>query len=218
MEILWVFLGIILAYLLGSIASSVWIGKAFYGIDVRTRGSNNPGATNTFRVLGKTAGAIVLILDTGKGYLATSIPVILTYAGIVPDGYQREWPLVLGLAAVLGHLFPVFLKFKGGKGVATLLGMALALHPWAAIASIAIFVLTLFLSNYVSLSSLVATLSFPLIQLVVPALKPVSDLYIVFGVTVFGLLVITHRENIRRLLGGKENKISLFRSKSDQSK
>jgi len=207
-----------LAYLLGSVASSVWIGEAFYGIDVRTKGSKNPGATNTFRVLGKPAGVIVLILDTAKGYLATSIPSILIYGGIIPPVDQTEWSILFGLTAVLGHLFPVFLKFKGGKGVATLLGMVLALHPWAAIASIAIFVFTLYLSGYVSLSSLVATLSFPILQLVVPALNPDSDLYIVLGLAVFGLLVITHRENIKRLLRGNENKASLFRPRSNQSK
>ncbi len=218
LESLWTVPGIILAYLLGSLPSSVWIGKAFYGVDVRAQGSKNPGATNTFRVLGKTAGSIVLTLDIAKGYLGASIPSILIYSRNLPPDHASEWSILFGLVAVLGHLFPVFLGFKGGKGVATLLGMVLALHPLAALVSIGVFVFTLFLSRYVSLSSMVASLTFPVLQLLVPALKPPSDMYIYFGGAVFVLVVVTHHENIKRLLNGQENKASVFRSGPDQSK
>ena len=218
LESSWVIPGLALAYVLGSVPSSVWIGKTFYGVDVRTQGSHNPGATNTFRVLGKRAGIIVLVLDVSKGYLAAFIPVVLGQLNKIPIDYQNEWPMVFGLSAVVGHLFPVFTRFIGGKGVATLLGMVLAIHPLAALASLGIFIMILLLSGYVSLGSIVATLSFPILQIMVPELKPASDMYIYFGIAVFLLVVLTHRQNIKRLIQGTENKTSLLSSRSEQSK
>ncbi|MBO9638212.1 glycerol-3-phosphate 1-O-acyltransferase PlsY [Siphonobacter aquaeclarae] len=203
----------ILAYLLGSIPTSVWYGQAFFGIDVRNHGSGNAGATNTFRVLGKRAGTIVLLIDVLKGWIAANLALILFYLGEISMDERVPMKLAFGIIAVIGHLFPVFANFKGGKGVATLLGMVLSIHPEAAGACIAVFVLVMISSRYVSLSSILATLSFPL-MMVFGLFGPESNLLIIFGFVLFALIVYTHHKNIGRLLRGEESRVPIGRRRS----
>ena len=200
---------ILFSYLLGSIPSAVWIGKFFYNIDIREFGSGNAGATNTFRVLGKTAGIPVLLLDILKGYIAVNL---VWYTSYVPSTeIYINLQLTFGIAAVLGHVFPIYVGFRGGKGVATLLGFMLAVFPEAALISIVVFVLTLLFSKYVSLSSIFAGLIFPfgvyyLSETLVPTMM-------IFAVFVPILLIATHQRNIERLVRGDENKVSLKKKK-----
>ena len=123
------------AYLLGSIPTAVWIGKRFYGIDVREHGSHNAGATNTIRVLGLRTGLIVFVIDLAKGYCAVSLSLLAGWLGSSPQ-LHTLLGIGLGLAAIAGHIFPLFAGFRGGKGVATICGVALALHPWAALGGV----------------------------------------------------------------------------------
>jgi len=200
--------GALLAYLLGSLPSAVWYGKAFFGIDVREHGSGNAGATNTFRVLGSKAGIVVMLLDVLKGWTATSMAYILVYLGYVPLEYVMAFQLTYGIIAVLGHIFPVYVGFKGGKGVATLLGMVLSIHTQAALICMIIFLVVFLLSHYVSLGSMIAALSFPLIMLI-PRFSPDEPLTIIFGFIIFAIVVLTHQKNIVRLINGQESKIHI---------
>ena len=200
---------LILSYLLGSVPFSIIAGKLLKSIDVREYGSGNAGATNTFRVLGKKAGIPVLLLDVLKGYLAVNL---VWYTSYVPSTeIYINLQLTFGIAAVLGHVFPIYVGFRGGKGVATLLGFMLAVFPEAALISIAVFVLTLLFSKYVSLSSIFAGLFFPfgvyyLSETLVPTMM-------IFAVFVPILLIATHQRNIERLVRGDENKVSLKKKK-----
>jgi glycerol-3-phosphate acyltransferase PlsY len=198
------------AYLIGSIPSAVWIGKALYGIDVREYGSGNAGATNTFRVLGKRAGIPVLVMDIAKGYLALQIAQL--FSDYLPGTQQYvNFKLALGIAALLGHIFPVFAGFRGGKGVATLLGILTGVHPVAALICSIIFLLVLFTSNYVSLSSMIAGIAYPfIIMLVLNETIPTVN---IFAMSVAILVLITHQKNIERLLKGKESKVMILRRK-----
>src|SRR6202000_2445592 len=147
---------LILAYLCGSIPTAVWIGLAFFGVDVREYGSGNAGATNTFRVLGKKAGIPVMLIDILKGFTATKLVVfigIFTTGGPHAVSYINI-ELALGIAAVMGHLFPIFAGFRGGKGIATLFGMILAVNLPAALLCVSVFIVVLLITRYVSLSSI----------------------------------------------------------------
>lgn len=197
------------AYLLGSIPTSVWYGIGYFGIDVRQHGSGNAGATNTFRVLGKRAGTIVMLIDVLKGWTATCLALLLFYFNVIDDSQLLTYKIVFGIIAIVGHIFPVFVGFKGGKGVATLLGMVLAIHPELALMSITIFILTLLASQYVSLSSILATLAFPVLSLLGLFGQP-DTLLVVFGFVMFLLVVITHQKNIVRLFNGNESRVKLF--------
>ena len=194
------------AYLLGSIPTSVWIGKAFYGIDVREFGSGNAGATNTFRVLGKKAGIPVLIIDILKGSAAVALSFLSLYE--VGSIQYVNLQLVLGVAVLIGHIFPVFAGFRGGKGVATILGVVLCILPMACAFSLIVFLLILFTTRYVSLSSMMAGISFPFILHFV--LHNHNQVLTIFSITVALLLVITHRKNIIRLFKNQESKVTLF--------
>ncbi|MCP1383331.1 glycerol-3-phosphate 1-O-acyltransferase PlsY [Runella sp. CRIBMP] len=200
---------IITAYLLGSIPSAIWYGEAYFGIDVRKFGSGNAGATNTFRVLGKRAGTIVLLIDVLKGWTATKLASILFFLEVIQPNQVPTFKLILGFAAVLGHLYPIFVRFKGGKGVATSLGMILAIDPLVASVCIVIFVLVLLVSHYVSLSSIIAAFAFPM-MLVLGIFGKASTLLIVFGFLLFAVVVITHQKNIVRLLNGNESRVNLW--------
>ncbi|AXE19874.1 acyl-phosphate glycerol 3-phosphate acyltransferase [Runella rosea] len=200
---------IITAYLLGSIPSAIWYGEAYFGIDVRKFGSGNAGATNTFRVLGKRAGTIVLLIDVLKGWTATKLASILFFLEVIQPAQVPTFKLILGFAAVLGHLYPIFVRFKGGKGVATSLGMILAIDPLVASVCIVIFVLVLLVSHYVSLSSIIAAFAFPM-MLVLGIFGKASTLLIVFGFLLFAVVVITHQKNIVRLLNGNESRVNLW--------
>jgi glycerol-3-phosphate acyltransferase PlsY len=201
-----VFLLIILAYLIGSIPTAVWIGKRFYGIDVREFGSGNAGATNTFRVLGKKAGIPVLIIDIIKGSSAVAIAYFSSFIAGSPEFVNLQ--LGLGVAALVGHIFPVFAGFRGGKGVATLLGIVVCILPVAASLSLVIFLLVLFLSRMISLSSMLAGVSFPIILNIF--LHNHNPVLTTFSILVAVLLIITHRKNIKRILTRQESKVQLF--------
>src|SRR4051812_41398356 len=155
---------LVLAYLLGSIPTAVWIGRAFYNIDVREYGSGNAGATNTFRVLGKKAGIPVMLLDILKGWTATNLAYFIGFSttGAINSIAYTNYALALGVAAVMGHLFPIFAGFRGGKGVATLFGMILAIHFHAALLCVVVFVVVLLITKYVSLSSIAAAFTYPI--------------------------------------------------------
>lgn len=202
------FVGIIISYLIGSVPSAVWYGKAFYGIDVRDYGSGNAGATNTFRVLGKKAGSIVMAVDVIKGWIATSMAYILEYSKLLQLEHIIYYQLVFGVFAVIGHIFPIYAGFRGGKGVATLLGMVLSIHVYAALICLAVFLIVFLASKYVSLGSMIASLAYPIIMLI-PAFSPDEPIVIVFGFLIFALVVLTHRKNVRRLINGEESKLQL---------
>lgn len=205
---------LILAYLCGSIPSAVWIGQAFYGIDVREYGSGNAGATNTFRVLGKKPGIAVMIIDIVKGWTATNLVYFigLSVTGPLHSVQFTNYQLALGITAVMGHLFPIFAGFRGGKGIATLCGMILAVHLQAALICIGVFLIVLLVSKYVSLSSISAGFAFPL-SIIFVFHSPLRSI-VLYGMCICILILVTHQKNIERLLKGKENRINLFRKKT----
>lgn len=196
-----------LAYLLGSIPSAVWIGKFFFKTDVREHGSKNSGATNTFRVLGAKAGIVVLLMDILKGVFAVSLAYFFT-------GYQRSfnleyYKLLLGLTAVVGHVFSVFVNFKGGKGVATMFGVVLSVFPIAAAVGVLIFIIVFAVTRYVSLGSMLGSLSFPLV--VIFFQHHTQWPIVMLSLFIPALIFYTHRTNIKRLMKGEENKLKLKR-------
>ena len=195
---------ILLAYLTGAFPSAVWVGKTFYKIDVREFGSGNSGATNTFRVLGKKAGIPVLIMDIFKGWLSVNYISFLTN---IPESAEAvfEIKLAFGIAAVIGHLFPIYTGFRGGKGIATLLGLLIGLHAVAALYSILVFVIVFFTSKYVSLGSIIASIAFPILVILILGSTNVSLNLFAFFVPILSL--ITHQKNIERLLRGEETKV-----------
>ena len=195
---------IILSYLTGAFPSAVLIGKIFFKTDVREFGSGNAGATNTFRVLGKKAGIPVLILDIFKGWLAVNYIFFISSLSNNLD-LVFEQQLVFGIAAVIGHLFPIYTGFRGGKGIATLLGLLVGIQPAAALLSSLVFILVFFISRYVSLSSIFAAIAFPIIIYFLSDSTDVS--LIIFSIFVPLLALITHQKNIERLLKGEEVKV-----------
>jgi glycerol-3-phosphate acyltransferase PlsY len=199
---------ILSAYLIGSIPTAVWVSKSFFGIDIREYGSGNAGATNTFRVLGSRWGTVVMAADVLKGVLATSLYVLVPY--YMHDETERTNFMVgLGLAAVTGHIFPIWAEFRGGKGVATLFGMIIAIQPLAAICCVAVFLLVLYLTRFVSLSSILASLAFAVLILYI--FDAHETLYRGFAIAVALLVVLTHQKNITRLIRGSENKVPILR-------
>lgn len=187
----------VFAYLMGSIPTAYWYAKYFHGIDIRQHGSGNVGATNSLRVLGKKAGIIVLIFDLLKGLL----PVLIARS----LGFSEEQTFLIGIVCILGHIWSVFANFKGGKGIATSLGVILAVSPAGAGISLVVFVAIVYFTKYVSLASMLAGLAFVFYYLVFNFEQTNMSL-IAFGL--FMLLVFTHRENIKRLVAGRESKIS----------
>ncbi|SEP42276.1 glycerol-3-phosphate 1-O-acyltransferase PlsY [Mucilaginibacter sp. OK283] len=205
---------LILAYLCGSIPTAVWIGLAFYDIDVREYGSGNAGATNTFRVLGKQAGIPVMLLDILKGWTATNLAFFIGISTTGPynSASYMNYALALGVAAVMGHLFPIFAGFRGGKGVATLFGMILAIHLHAALLCVLVFVVVLLLTKYVSLSSIAAAFTYPIgVSFVFPtSIRSV----VIYGMCICLLILVTHQKNIERLLKGTESKVNFLKKKA----
>lgn len=198
------------AYLIGSIPTAVWVSKGVFGMDIREYGSGNAGATNTFRVLGPKAGSFVMLVDMVKGVMAVRLALLVGY-------YQNPEHLTqlvnlqigLGLAAVVGHIFPIWANFRGGKGIATLFGLVLAIQPLVAICCVAVFLLILFLTRYVSLSSIIASIAFPILILFI--FNEPETFYRIFAIAVALMVVLTHQKNIFRLLNGNESKVPLFR-------
>lgn len=199
---------ILLAYLIGSIPTALIISKRFFGIDIRDYGSGNMGATNTFRVLGSRYGTMVMAFDILKGMGAVALYNFIPYY-LHNDLERTNFMLGLGLAAVIGHIFPIFAGFKGGKGVATLLGMILAVQPIIAISCIGVFVLVLYLTRYVSLSSILAAVALPVCVLWI--WNEHEILYRVFALLVAILVVFTHQKNIGRILRGVESRIPILK-------
>ena len=196
------------AYLLGSIPTALWVGRAFFGLDIREHGSGNSGATNTFRVLGKGPGAFVMAVDVLKGWAAASLAVLLLRQGAIGAGQLLYFQLACGVLAVVGHIYPVFAGFRGGKGVATILGVMLAIAPAPVGVCLLVFVGMLLLTRYVSLSSMTAGGAFALLQLL-PPFRPDNPLLLWFGFGVAALLLYTHRANIGRLRAGTESRVPL---------
>lgn len=201
---------IVIAYLIGSVPTAVWVSKGFFGIDIREYGSGNAGATNTFRVLGSRWGTFVMIIDMLKGVAATSLYLLLPYYADVANEWDRTNLMVgLGLAAVLGHIFPIWADFRGGKGVATLFGMILAIQPIVAICCVGVFLLVLYLTRFVSLSSIFASIAFAVLILFIFNEK--EPLYRAFAIAVALLVILTHQKNISRLLRGSESKVPILK-------
>ncbi len=210
MPLLFNIVALMLAYLLGSIPTSVWIGRIFYNTDIRQHGSKNAGSTNAIRVLGWKPGLIVLVFDIFKGWLAVNL-VHLTDYYIPETGDFINFQLLLGIAAIVGHIFPVYVGFKGGKGVATLVGFILAIDPYTTLICLGVFIATLIITKYVSLSSMVAGFSFPIIVIFV--FKTTTPSLVIFSLIISVLLLFTHQKNIERLLRKEENKANFLLSK-----
>ena len=201
-----VIVAVCLAYLLGSLPWSVWLGKVFKGIDLREHGSGNAGATNAFRVLGKPIGITVLILDMLKGYAAVNLVFLQNEF----EPHTELWMIfriALGLVAILGHIFPVFAGFRGGKGVATMTGIGLAVQAFSTLAAMAVYLLVFLGFRISALGSLLAAISYPIWVIWIFKTEYLS--LKIFSVFVVVLVLITHRSNIRRLFQGEEK--SLFR-------
>lgn len=198
----------LLAYMLGSIPTAVWIGKGLYGIDVRKHGSGNAGFSNTLRVIGPKAGVPVLIIDVAKGFAAVYLAGILKLeAGTT--AYELV-PIVYGILAFVGHIIPIFARFNGGKGVATGLGMILALFPYGAFIGLGVFLITIFTFRMMSLGSMLGSISLPVS--VYFFYKTTQPILLGFAVFLALSIVYTHRSNIKRIINGNENRI-WFRKK-----
>jgi glycerol-3-phosphate acyltransferase PlsY len=200
-----IILFVLLAYLTGAFPSAVWVGKTFYNTDVREYGSGNAGATNTFRVLGKGAGIPVLLMDVFKGWLSVSYVNFISNVDILSSELFFENQLAFGIAAVIGHLFPIYTGFRGGKGIATMLGLLIGLQPLAALFSFVVFVFVFLISKYVSLGSVIASFAFPIFVILV--LGSINSSLNLFAIFVPILSLITHQKNIERLARGEETKI-----------
>ena len=201
---------IILAYLIGSIPSSLIVSRSQFNIDIRDYGSGNAGATNTFRVLGSKWGTLVMIMDMLNGLIAVKLALLLPY--YIGNEFERtNFQIGLGLAAVLGHIFPIWAEFRGGKGVATLFGLIISISPWTALSCVGVFLVVLYLTRFVSLSSILASMAFPVFILVVFNVDNIA--YRIFAIAVALLVVMTHQKNIGRLLSGVENKVPIFKNR-----
>lgn len=199
---------IIIAYLLGSIPTALIISKKYFGIDIRDYGSGNMGATNTFRVLGSKYGTIVMVIDILKGMIAVALFNFLPHY-LSNELDRTNFMIGLGLAAVIGHVFPIFAQFKGGKGVATLFGMILAVQPVVAISCVGVFLLVLYLTRYVSLSSILGAIMLPVSVLWI--WNEHEIMYRIFALLVAFMVLITHQKNIGRILRGVESRIPILK-------
>lgn len=214
MNVLNILIAFFIAYILGSIPSAVWFGKIFHGIDVREHGSGNAGTANTIRVLGLKTGIPVLIVDLGKGWLAAMLPLFFCLAP--PESAMlTNFQIITGLAAIIGHIFPVFAGFRGGKGVATVFGVLLAIHPFVTLVCLAVFLVILILTGIVSVSSMSAGIAFPILLLTI--FDTPSLAFKIFSVIVAIALLITHHNNIKRLLKGEEKKLFQKKPKAQES-
>ncbi|RQO32409.1 acyl-phosphate glycerol 3-phosphate acyltransferase [Taibaiella sp. KBW10] len=199
------------AYMLGSIPTAVWVSQKFFGIDIREHGSGNAGATNTFRILGKNAGIAVMIIDMLKGFVAVKLAYLSLYPHNDTSSAFTNLQVALGLLAVIGHIFPLFAGFKGGKGIATLFGMILGIQWVVALCLVGVFLIMLTLTKYVSLSSITASIAFPVLLLFI--FKGQEPSYMLFAIATALLVVLTHHKNIQRLLTGNESKVKLKKRK-----
>ena len=209
-----------ISYLIGSIPTAVWVGKLFYGVDIRDHGSGNAGATNTFRVLGWKCGVAVSIIDILKGFVAAYYVSQLGFElGGIPKYAFNIWNIDIflritaGLFAVIGHIYPLYAGFKGGKGVITAAGMLLGIEPISISLALTLFLIVLFTSRYVSLASILATFSYPLFLLFMRyglGMEHIDGSLMVLGSIVALGIIFKHTANIKRLLNGTENRIKSF--------
>lgn len=214
MSIFTTILVFLLAYLIGSLPPAVWVGKLFHNIDIREHGSGNAGATNVVRVLGWKTGIPVMIIDVAKGTLATLLPVFFKLAE--PDSSVLiNLQIFAGVIAIVGHIFPVFAGFRGGKGVATVFGVLLALHPVLTLSCMGVFLIVLLITGIVSVSSMTAGFAFPLFLFFL--FDSPSLVFKIFSIIVAIALIFTHRKNIGRLIRGEEKKLFKFGKKEKTS-
>lgn len=206
----YIILPILLAYLIGSIPTAVWVGRVFYKVDVRKEGSGNAGATNTIRVLGLRAGIPVIIVDVFKGWLAIYLGALFVYSGFGTEQFIA-FQVALGVASVLGHIFPIYVGFKGGKGVATLFGVGLALFPYSVLTVLGVFLAVFIITKMVSVSSILASVSFPIIVIFLFTIPYLPLIILAIAVGVF--VPVMHHNNIKRILRGEESKFSFNKRK-----
>ncbi|HEX8657215.1 MAG TPA: glycerol-3-phosphate 1-O-acyltransferase PlsY, partial [Hymenobacter sp.] len=187
-----ILLALLAAYLLGSIPTALWVGRRFFGLaDIREHGSGNAGATNTFRVLGPKAGSAVLLIDALKGFVAAYfLPVWLLAQGAISPEHVLYYKLACGVLAIVGHIYPIFAQFRGGKGVATVLGMMLGVAPATVCVCLLVFVVMLLVFRYVSLASMTAGVAFALLQLL-PSFRPTQSFMVWVGFVLAALLIYT---------------------------
>ena len=192
------------AYMVGSIPTSVWVGRLFHGVDVRDHGSGNAGATNTIRVLGLKTGIPVLVFDAFKGWI---VVILAPLSGLFITGSDAyvNFQLSMGISAVLGHLFPVYAGFRGGKGVATLFGVIIALFPGAFGLVLLLFAVIFAITRIVSLSSIIAAITFPVVVIFLFHVQTPS--LILFSMVIAVFIPVTHQKNIGRLFRGEESKM-----------
>jgi glycerol-3-phosphate acyltransferase PlsY len=208
-EIFLIASSILIGYLLGSVPTAVWIGKQFYEIDVREHGSKNAGATNTFRVLGKKPGIIVLVIDVIKGILASIFPIVFNDFFEISYAFLISLRLLSSIFSMVGHVLPIFAQFKGGKGVATSLGVLIGLQPFAALLCFGAFLMIFIISKYVSLGAIISAMIYPFIVYYVDPNVLFHEM--IFTVILSSTVIFTHRKNISRLIKGEENKMNLFK-------
>ena len=211
-----VLLLLIVAYLFGSIPSAVWIGKHYFGVDIREHGSKNAGATNMLRVLGLRAALPVFVIDFMKGFVAVTLMGLMRLDPSVSTAWVINFKIFAVVAAVLGHIFPVFAGFRGGKGVSTLIGAVTAIQPNLAVLCFAVWVLVFVFTHYVSLASIIAGCCFPVFVAIFSTTLysrygEFSWIFIIFSVAVALMLLWTHRANIVRLRRGEESKTYLWK-------
>lgn len=209
---------LLISYFLGSIPGALWSSKALHGVDIRNYGSHNAGATNAFRVVGWQAGVLATIVDMGKGYLSAGVVASVVRMDPLPalSVFGWETPVIVGLlaglAAIVGHMFPIFARFEGGKGVNTAAGILLALTPLTTLYTMGVFLVVLLSSRYVSLGSITAAVAFPILV----AIRKygfgvdIDGSLLVVGIVIATAIVVAHRSNIGRLLRGNENQVSSF--------
>lgn len=210
----------IIAYLLGSIPSAVWIGRRYYGIDIREHGSKNAGTTNMLRVLGHRAALPVFAIDFIKGFVAVAIVSLLKYDHNITVPWVINLKILATVFVVLGHIFPAFANFKGGKGVATLVGAVTGINPTIMLLCFGVWFIVFMVSHYVSLASMIAGCCFPIFVGIFShsAYHRIGDIswtFIGFSVLVAILLLWTHRKNIERLKNGTESKIRLWKPRKE---
>jgi glycerol-3-phosphate acyltransferase PlsY len=215
---------LLISYLLGSIPSSLWVGKIFHSIDIREHGSGNAGTTNTFRVLGWKSGVTVFVLDIMKGFASSYWVSMYAFeimnGPIAPPGWEADafLKITCGLMAVVGHMFPIFASFKGGKGAATACGMLFGIEPISISISFGIFILITLTTRYVSLASMTASFIYPISLLVMRyGLGYFVDGSIIIFATLIAIgIIYKHKTNIKRLIDGCENKVNIYGNKHNK--
>jgi acyl phosphate:glycerol-3-phosphate acyltransferase len=210
MNVSGIIIALVLAYLLGSVPAAVWIGRLTHGIDVREHGSGNAGTANTIRVLGWKTGIPVLLIDCAKAWTAAMLPVFFRLADH-GSAMLINLQIFTGLTAIVGHIFPVFAGFRGGKGVASAAGVLLAIQPQLTLCCLGVFLVVILMTGIISIASMSAGIAFPVLLFLF--FETPSLIFRIFSIFVAVALLITHRKNIRRLLKGEESKLFNLRKK-----